>query len=142
MDIKILRQTIREQRNALGPAGQSIAAQGLDTQLRAFSVMRDARHIALYLANDFGRWLFRQSRLPLIKHIPLSVTIYGGAFWTDFRGHPAQPGDAEVNIASKAYTEIGFGIGRIPPLNLKFTFTWQLSDYDTNDFNFGFGFGL
>jgi len=101
-----------------------------------------SRVAALYLANDFGRWLFRRSRLPLIKHIPLSVTIYGGAFWTDFRGHPAQPGDIEVDIAPKAYTEIGFGVGRIPPLNLKFTFTWQLSDYDTNNFTTGLGFGL
>jgi hypothetical protein len=101
-----------------------------------------SRAAALYLANDFGTWLFQQSRLPLIKRIPLSITIYSGAFWTDFRGHPAQPGEAEANMASKAYTEIGFGIGRIPPLNIKFTFTWQLSDYDTNDFNIDFGFGL
>lgn len=101
-----------------------------------------SRVAAVYLANDFGRWLFRKSRLPLIKRIPLSLTLYGGAFWTDFRGHPAQPGDDEVSIASKAYSEIGFGIGRVPPLNLRFTFTWQLSDYDTNSFNFGFGFGL
>lgn len=100
-----------------------------------------SRVAALYLANDFGRWLFRKSRLPFIKRIPLSLTMYGGAFWTDFRGHPAQPGDAEIKTASKAYTEIGFGIGRISPMNLKFTFTWQLSDYDTNDFNIGFGFG-
>lgn len=101
-----------------------------------------SRVAALYLANDFGRWLFRKSRLPLIKRIPLSVTIYGGAFWTDFRGHPAQPGDAEIKTASKAYTEIGFGIGRIPPLSLRLTFTWQLSDYDTNHFTTGLGFGL
>jgi hypothetical protein len=101
-----------------------------------------SRVAALYLANDFGTWFFQQSRLPLIKRIPLSLTLYGGAFWTDFRGHPAQPGDEEVNTASKAYSEIGFGIGRIPPLNLKFTFTWQLSDYDTNNFTTGLGFGL
>lgn len=101
-----------------------------------------SRVAALYLANDFGRWLFRKSRLPLIKQIPLSLTIHGGAFWSDFRGHPAQPGDAEVETASKAYSEIGFGIGRIPPLNLRITFTWQLSDYDTSDFTIGLGFGL
>ena len=101
-----------------------------------------SRVAAVYLANDFGRWLFRQSRLPLIKRIPLSLTIHGGAFWTDFRGHPAQPGDAELATAPRAYTEIGFGIGRIPPLNLKITFTWQLSDYSTNDFTTGLGFSL
>jgi len=77
MDIKTLRQTIREQRNALGPAGQLIAAQELDAQLRAFSVMRSARHIGLYLANDgeidpaqFMHWAFTQARhcyLPVLN---------------------------------------------------------------------------
>jgi 5-formyltetrahydrofolate cyclo-ligase len=69
MDIKTLRQKMREQRNALGPAGQSIAAQGLDAQLRAFPVTANARHIGLYLVNDgeidparFMTWAFSQAR--------------------------------------------------------------------------------
>jgi len=69
MDIKTLRQTIREKRNALGPARQLLAAQGLDTQLRAVSIMRNARRIALYLTNDgeidpalFMNWAFTQAR--------------------------------------------------------------------------------
>lgn len=77
MDIKHLRQKIRKQRSALGPAGQSIAARGLDTQLRAFSVTASARHIGLYLVNDgeidpakFMHWAFTQARhcyLPILN---------------------------------------------------------------------------
>ncbi len=100
------------------------------------------RAAALYLSNNFGPWLFRKSGLPLIKQIPLSLSIYGGAFWTDFRNHPAQSGDEAIRIAPKAYSEIGFAIGRIPPFNNRLTFTWQMSDYDTNRFQFGLGIDL
>ncbi len=69
MDNTNLRQTIRQQRKALGPARQLLAAQGLEAQLRAFSVTTDARHIGLYLVNDgeidpapFMHWAFSQAK--------------------------------------------------------------------------------
>ena len=69
MYINNLRQQIRKKRNALGPAGQTLAARQLDLNLRTFPPMNRARHIGLYLANDgeidpahFMRWMFTQAK--------------------------------------------------------------------------------
>ena len=94
---------------------------------------------AVYASHDFGRILFRKSDLPLIRDIPFTLNIHGGAFWTDFKDHPHQQGDDLVHIARKPYSEIGFGIGRITPLNFKVYFTWQLSNYNTNSFSWTVG---
>ncbi len=99
------------------------------------------RVAAIYLSHNFGHWLFDRSGLPLIKHIPFPLSLNGGVFWTDYRNHTAQPGDNILNTASKPYRELGFSIGRVPPLNYRLDFTWQLSDYDTHRFRFGLGIG-
>ena len=93
-----------------------------------------SRAAAVYLSHNFGTWPFRKSGLPLIRKIPFSLSLHGGAFWTDFTGHPKQPGDDRVRTAPKAYREIGFALGRIPPMFFRVYFTWQLSDYGTLDF--------
>ncbi len=100
---------------------------------------KGSRAAYVYAIHDFGRWLFRRSNLPLVRDIPFSLSLHGGVFWTDFDGHVAQPGDDLLRIAPKMYSEIGFGLGRVPPLNFKLLFTWQLSDYDTNRFTFSLG---
>ncbi len=100
---------------------------------------KGSRAAYVYATHDFGRWLFRRTGLPLVRDIPFSLNLHGGVFWTDFDGHAVQPGDELVRIAPKMYSEIGFGLGRVPPLNFKLFFTWQLSDYDTNRFTFSLG---
>ena len=100
---------------------------------------KGSRAAYVYARHDFGRWLFRRSGLPIVKDIPFSLILHGGVFWTDFDGHSNQPGDELVRIAPKMYSEIGFGLGRIPPMMFKLFFTWQLSDYDTNRFTFSLG---
>ncbi len=47
-----LRRSLRERRRGLSVQAQRKASRNLDTQLRALPVLRSARHIALYLAND------------------------------------------------------------------------------------------
>ncbi|MEA3296501.1 MAG: DUF5686 family protein, partial [candidate division Zixibacteria bacterium] len=78
-----------------------------------------SRTAATYVSHNFRRWLFRKSGLPLIKKIPFSLSVYGGAFWTDFKNHPEQPGDETVMTAHKPYSEIGFALGRVPPIFLR-----------------------
>ena len=95
--------------------------------------------VALYLSQNFGRWCFRKSRLPVIKKIPLSLSLNGGIFWMDFKRQYFQPDNPFLNTAPKPYIELGFSLGRIPPLSNRLDFTWQLSDYKTNHFNFSFG---
>jgi hypothetical protein len=112
---------------------------------RSFKTMRDCnfagnRAGVLYLEHNFGTRLFRESRLPIIKKLPFSLSVHGGIFWTEFRNHVVLPGDASYRVAEKPYREIGFGIGRLPMMNLKFMFTWQLSNYDTEKFSFDFMF--
>jgi len=69
MDITSLRENTRQQRRELGPAGQSLAAHGLETQLRSFPTVTGARHISLYLVRDgeidpagFMHWAFTQAK--------------------------------------------------------------------------------
>lgn len=101
---------------------------------------------AVTAQHDFGRRLFGKSGIPLIKKIPFTVGIHGGAFWTEFRAHPYQPGDESVHTARHAYSELGFSVGNITPFlapfNLRFGFTWQLSDYPTNRFALSWDFAL
>jgi hypothetical protein len=94
-----------------------------------------SRVAVIYADHDFGRRLWKKSRLPLIKDLPLSLSIHGGVFRTDFKG---LCGDIEQlgisNKATKAYSEIGFGLGGLLPLNMRLGFTWQLSDHPGDKF--------
>jgi len=97
------------------------------------------RAAAVYAVHDFGRRLFIASGVQLIRDIPFSVGVFGGAFWTDFKNHTFQSGDNQILISPKAYSEIGFQIGRISPLNFSVDFTWRLSDHETEKFSLDIG---
>lgn len=49
---RVLRKTLRQQRNALDDAQQAQAARALVAQLTALPVFQSSRAVALYLAND------------------------------------------------------------------------------------------
>ena len=101
------------------------------------------RAAMITLRHDFDRLLFAKSGLPLIRRLPFTLSVHGGVFWTDFTGHPPNPGDSLLFTARRAYTEAGFGLGNLTPflspLNLAIHFTWQLSSYPTRKFQFGLG---
>ncbi len=86
--------------------------------------------------HDFDRQLL---------HLPFTLSIHGGAFWTSFADHPPFAGDSLLLTASRPYTEAGFGLGNLTPFlspfDLSAHFTWQLSSYPTRRFRFGFSFG-
>lgn len=80
MDINLLRQQIRTQRNALGSARQALSAGKLGVCLRKEAMIKEARYIGLYLPNDgeidpgdFMHWAFTQA-----KHCFLPVLDSGG----------------------------------------------------------------
>ncbi len=98
-----------------------------------------------YMIHDFGRLLFLKSGLPGIKDLPLSLSVHGGAFWSDLKGDNYQATIENARLARTAFSELGFSVGRIPPLSFKLYFTWQLSGYTSDDiekFSFDFGFGF
>jgi hypothetical protein len=101
------------------------------------------RAAMITLRHDFDRLLFAKSRLPLIRKLPFTLSVHGGAFWTGFTDHPPNPGDSLLFTARKAYIEAGFGFGNLTPFlspfNLAVHFTWQLSSYPTRRFQFGIG---
>ncbi|MFQ5454025.1 MAG: DUF5686 family protein, partial [Candidatus Zixiibacteriota bacterium] len=97
-----------------------------------------SRIMSAYTSYDFGRKLFRQSGLPLIKDIPFTLIIHGGVFWSDFNNNPYQPGDEFINTAPNSYSELGFSLGQMLPLNITTNFTWQLSNHATNGFSISF----
>ena len=96
------------------------------------------RALMLYGTHEFGRSLWRRSGIPLVRDIPFTLGVHGGAFWTSFEKHGAQPGDLLLRTADSAYREMGFSLGNLTPfvwpLNLAVYCTWQLTDYDTSDF--------
>jgi len=104
------------------------------------------RALVLQAHHDFRRRLFTASGLPLVKDIPFWLSIHGGMFWTEFRSEQTASFDNPMPIATRPYSEIGFGIGNltpfVEPFNLAIYFSWQLSDYDTSDFSFFFGIDL
>jgi hypothetical protein len=90
------------------------------------------RAATVYMFHDFGRILFRRSRIPLVKEIPFSLGVFGGLFWTDFENSDYVFKEYRSLFARKAYSEIGFQLGGIPPFGVEMNFTWQLSDYPSD----------
>jgi hypothetical protein len=98
-----------------------------------------SRALMIYAFHDFGRRLFRTSGLPLVKNIPFSLYLYGGVFWTEFHGASRPAGEVSARFAERPYGELGFGLGRITPLDFRLYFTWQLTGHATNDFTVSLG---
>jgi hypothetical protein len=86
-----------------------------------------------YLDHDFGRFLFLKSGLPGFKDLPFSLGVHGGLFWTDLKGDNYSINRDHSRLAKTAFSELGFAVGRIPPLSAKLYFTWQLSGYTGDD---------
>ncbi len=97
------------------------------------------RAAAFYITHDFGRYLFAKSGIPLIRDIPFSLGVFYGAFWTEQRNPTGAWNSVVYAEAKKPFSEIGFHIGRIPPLNFKAYFAWNLSDYDSRRFTVSLG---
>ncbi len=95
--------------------------------------------LSVYYCHDFGTKLFKRSKLPLIKKIPFSFSIHGGAFWSELTGNDYNSYDELTNQTDKPYSELGFAIGRLPML-LKISATWQLSAYNTSSYKIRVGF--
>jgi hypothetical protein len=102
------------------------------------------RAAMIAVRHDFDRLLFAKSGIPLVRDLPLTLSVHGGMFWTDFANHESDPGDALLHTAPTPYSEIGFGLGNLTPflspVNIAAYFTWQLSSYPTSRFAFGLGF--
>lgn len=101
------------------------------------------RAAVVTIRHDFGRLLFARSGLPVIRSLPFTLSLNGGAFWTDFVDHTPLPADTMLVKASTPYTEAGFALGNLTPFlspfNLSVHFAWQLSSYPTRRFRFGLG---
>ncbi|UCG60349.1 MAG: carboxypeptidase-like regulatory domain-containing protein [Candidatus Zixiibacteriota bacterium] len=100
-----------------------------------------SRTLAIYAIHDFERKLFQKTGIPVIKDLPFTLAVYGGVFWTDLKGNPTQPGDEQILVATKPYSEIGFSMGRLIPWGFlrgfSLNFSWQISEYYTHVFALG-----
>ena len=101
-----------------------------------------SRVLVIHMSHNFGRRLFRQSGLPLIKKLPFSLNINGGIFFSDFSTKALPDNKIFYRTATKGYSEIGFGVGHLLPLNLIIDFNWQLSAYNTNHFSISLSGGV
>lgn len=97
------------------------------------------RFFMVMFNHEFGRYLFYQSGLPLIKKIPFTLAVHAGAFWTELDEDKKVIGDYCFPMAITAYSELGFSLGNLTPFmspfNLMLDFTWQVSDYETSNFS-------
>ncbi|MBN1211580.1 MAG: carboxypeptidase-like regulatory domain-containing protein [candidate division Zixibacteria bacterium] len=104
------------------------------------------RVFKVYVNHEFGHNLFYKSGLPLIKKIPFTLSVHGGAFWSEFERELDPETAGYFPFAPTAYTELGFSLGNLTPFmnpfNMMLGFTWQLSDYNTSDFSIQWGFEL
>jgi hypothetical protein len=124
------------------------SATSLFASLRGFQTVDGSgfggsRVMAITLRHEFGRLLWTKSGIPIVKLIPFTIDVYGGAFWTDFQGNPVHAGDNDIRVARSAYGEVGFAIGNLTPFmspfNLAIGFTWQVSGYSTSRFETQWG---
>jgi hypothetical protein len=101
---------------------------------------------SVYIEHDFGDLLFAQSGVPGLKSLPFTLFAHGGAAWTELRQGGEANSEAREKVAPTAYGELGFGIGNLTPFlspfNFAAGFSWQLSDYETTDFQFTVGIKL
>jgi Family of unknown function (DUF5686) len=121
----------------------------LTFQGSGFNTMREnsyagTRAAMIAVRHDFDRLLFAKSGIPLVRDLPLTLSIHGGVFWTDFANHTLLASDTLLQTARTPYSELGFGLGNLTPFlspfNIAAYFTWQLSSYPTSRWVFGFGF--
>jgi len=100
------------------------------------------RAVSFYVDHNFGRTLFMKSGIPLVKDIPFSLGVHGGGFLTRFEHQPGIFYDEHYLAAKNWYREFGFSITGITIFDIGVYFTWQLSDYNTNDFSVNMNMGL
>ncbi len=109
----------------------------------AFMTLGDERIIGeraayVYLNHEFGQYLFKKSGIPLIKSLPFTLGVHGGALWASFHNSSGPDDGRDYLEAKRPYSELGFSLGNLTPflsvLNFGVYFTWQLSDYDTHNF--------
>jgi hypothetical protein len=124
---------------------------GLLFQRAGFNTMDDqnfsGNRAAMFAINhDFDQQLFRRSRIPLIEKIPFTVSVHGGAFWTELSERletALPPIRLPVRTARGGYAELGFGLANLTPMIAPFNFatwfTWQLTDHATSRFKLRFG---
>jgi len=105
-----------------------------------------SRALVVCSHHNFRRRLFVASGIPLVRDIPLWLSVHGGMFWIDLENHRYREGDENIRTAAGPYRELGFGLGNLTPFlspfNFALNFTWQLSDYDTSDFSIFLGLEL
>ena len=99
------------------------------------------RTAMLVVRHNFDRLAFR--KLPVLRHVPFTLLVHGGVFWTAFRVVEPDSVYAGYRTATSAFSEAGFGLANltpfISPFNFGVYFTWQLSDHGTQRFEFRIG---
>ncbi|MGB5106014.1 MAG: DUF5686 family protein [Candidatus Zixiibacteriota bacterium] len=114
----------------------------------AFMTLGDERIIGdraayVYVNHEFRQYLFKKSGIPLVKLLPFTLGVHGGALWASFHNSTGPDDGRDFFEAKRPYSELGFSLGNLTPflslLNFGVYFTWQLSDYDTHSFVAGLG---
>ncbi len=102
------------------------------------------RMIYIFAEHDFGKFMFRNSGIDFLKQIPAGFSTHGGLMLSEYKDNSIRP-EGEIGLAApRVYYEAGFGVHNLTPwlgiFNLSAKFSWQLSSYDTRDFNVGINF--
>ncbi len=146
-----LRSVAGWSRGALPPQRQFGVDHGTDPlglERIGFNAMGDTlfagnRLWAVTARHEFGRLPFAASGIPVIRDLPVRVSVQGGAFRTAW--NRAGPRPVGVHDATdRTYGEVGLRFdGLTPflaPFDLTVAITRQLSSYPTKGWAVGFGF--
>ena len=120
-----------------------LAAEGTGFNTLSRTAFVGNRALLVSLRHDFGRQLFHDSGLPLLRALPATLSLHAGVFWAELKGNTPSAADTMLQTTGKPYREAGFTLGNLTPFLSPFdfaaSFTWQLSSYPTNRFRFGLG---
>ncbi len=99
---------------------------------------------ALTASHEFGRLPFAASGIPVVRDLPVRVSVHGGVFRTAWhRSSGTRPAGAQ-DATDRMYSEVGVRFdGLTPflaPFDLTVAITRQLSSYPTKRWSIGFGF--
>jgi len=117
----------------------ALALRGGGIRSLSDSNFQATRAATVTLRQDFGR-VFMRTGLPLLKALPFTLSLLGGAYWTELA---APPTDTAVIVPTRVtLARAGFQLGNLTPFLGPFDFaiqgSWYFSSYLPTRFQLGF----
>ncbi|MDT8323427.1 MAG: DUF5686 family protein [Bacteroidota bacterium] len=98
------------------------------------------RRVTAYFSHNFRDWLFRASRIPLLKDSGWSLRLFASGGWTQMSPETRALQPVDVRETGPVFWEAGFSIENIFAI-FRFELAWRLNHYRDEE-NFYIGIGI